>query len=70
MNKKGIIFMICIFIIGGIFGFFSGCVYEAYQQDKAWEELRITDTECEYSSQLEYEEAMMHSYEGYASAVS
>lgn len=59
-----------ILIIGGCLGFIVGCSYHAYVEGKAWEELRITDTECEYSSQLEYEEAMMYSYEGHAAAIS
>lgn len=59
-----------IFIIGGCLGFIAGWSYRIYVEGKAWEELRITNTECEYSSQLEYEEAMMYSYEGYASAIS
>ena len=66
MRNKTIAWLLIaiILIIGGCLGFIAGCSYHAYVEEKAWEGLRITDTECEY------EEAMMHSYEGYASAVS
>ena len=72
MSDKAIAWVLVaiIFVIGGCFGFVGGCSYQTYKEERAWEELRITDTECEYDTQEDYEEAMMETHEGYASAVS